>query len=66
VEDGVKKGGIGRDLENILLKGAEKKICTEVLGFPDSFVANGNRAQILEEAGLSPEKIVFASKELLK
>lgn len=65
IEDGVKMGGFAEYLEGV----ASRKnigLKTRVLAFPDYFVANGNREQILEAAGLSPECIVKAAKECLK
>lgn len=64
-EDGVKTGGISAELERLILASAETaQARTGVLGFPDSFVPNGNREQILEAAGLSPEHIIQCAKEL--
>jgi 1-deoxy-D-xylulose-5-phosphate synthase len=56
IEDGVKNGGIGRFLERLVQKyvpGAS----TLSLGFPDRFLAQGTREEILEDAELSAVKI---------
>lgn len=65
VEDGIKAGGISQELEHLVVTSAETaraKSC--VLAFPDRFVPNGNREQILEEAGLSPQQIARCAREL--
>ena len=67
IEDGVKMGGISEWLESFVRGSPETSFLkTAVLAFPDRFVANGNREQILDEAGLSSEKIVNAAKELMR
>ncbi len=67
IEDGVKLGGISEYLECCIKKDSKtQKIKTCIQAFPDYFVSNGNREQILEEAKLSPEQIVNATKDLLK
>lgn len=67
IEDGVKMGGISEWLESFVHGSTETSFLkTALLAFPDRFVANGNREQILEEAGLSSEKIVNAAKELMR
>ena len=67
IEDGVKIGGISEWIESFVRSSPETSFLkTAVLAFPDRFVANGNRDQILDEAGLSSEKIVNAAKELMR
>ncbi|MDR2897588.1 MAG: 1-deoxy-D-xylulose-5-phosphate synthase [Spirochaetaceae bacterium] len=51
VEDGAVTGGIGEFLESLLLK-AFPAVHTGVCGFPDRFVAQGKRFEILSEIGL--------------
>nr|WP_041610687.1 1-deoxy-D-xylulose-5-phosphate synthase [Treponema brennaborense] len=64
VEDGVVTGGIGRQLELSLSEaGLQKK--TAVLGLPDAFLAQGKRAEILADAGLSPEHIAAIARSIL-
>lgn len=58
VEDGIKQGGIGEYLENLLLKNGIKSVKT--LGFPQYFISQGTREEILRDAGLSVENIVNA------
>lgn len=60
IEDGVKSGGIGEYLENLLFEHGFKNV--SLFAFPEKFFAQGTRAQILEEAGLSAREI---SKKLL-
>lgn len=55
VEDGVKQGGIGEYIEGILLKAKLKDI--KVLGFPQSFISQGTRAEVLKDAHLSAQDI---------
>ena len=69
VEDGVKLGGIGEALELKICEYREKNgkgPCTAVMAFPDEFVANGTRAQILNAVGLDAEAISLKAKEVLK
>ena len=67
VEDGIKLGGISEFIDGMLNKNPDfKKVKTKVLAFPDTFVPNGNRSQILESAGLSPEIICAEAKGSLK
>ena len=51
VEDGIRIGGIGTYLESLLDRYADGKK-TGVSGFPDRFLAQGNRSQILRDAHL--------------
>lgn len=65
VEDGILTGGIGRNLESVLLRSPyAPKIKTAATGFPDRFLHNGNRMQILEEAGLDPDTIAALARTL--
>lgn len=66
VEDGVKSGGIGESLELLLhTNNPAKKIPVKIMAFPDKFLGNGRRSEILEEAGLSPEEIALSAVNLL-
>ncbi|MBO4509562.1 MAG: 1-deoxy-D-xylulose-5-phosphate synthase [Spirochaetaceae bacterium] len=56
VEDGIRIGGIGTYLESLLQRSLEGKK-TAVCGFPDRFLAQGKRSDILEEAHLSPSHL---------
>ena len=67
VEDGVKTGGIGESLAGLLVRNKRfKNEKTAVIAFPDRFMANGTRAQILEDAGLSAEQIAVVALDLIQ
>ncbi|MBO4318914.1 MAG: 1-deoxy-D-xylulose-5-phosphate synthase, partial [Treponema sp.] len=55
IEDGVLEGGIGEHISRVLLLNGKKNV--DVIAFPDKFCHNGNREQILECGGLSPQSI---------
>ncbi len=61
VEDGIRIGGIGTYLESLLDRNFNDKT-TMVSGFPDKFLQQGTRAQILHEAHLTGE--LLAKKAL--
>jgi len=56
LEDGVRVGGIGTRVRQDLRDAGVDTPVTE-LGLPDEFLDHGSRAQILEEAGLTPQHI---------
>jgi 1-deoxy-D-xylulose-5-phosphate synthase len=56
IEDGVKTGGVGEYIENLLFEHGFKNI--KVFAFPERFFAQGTRAEVLSDAGLSSRKIV--------
>ena len=56
IEDGVRVGGIGTRVRQDLREAGVDTAVTE-LGLPDEFLEHGSRAQILEEAGLTPQHI---------
>jgi len=63
VEDGIRIGGIGTYLESLIRrKGLSHK--TAVCGFPDSYMPQGKRKDILYEAHLSPSHLVRKMKTL--
>ena len=62
VEDGIRIGGIGTYLESLLQRSYVGKK-TAVCGFPDRFVPQGKRQDILESVHLSPE---FLAKKVLR
>ncbi|MBR4179761.1 MAG: 1-deoxy-D-xylulose-5-phosphate synthase [Treponema sp.] len=62
VEDGVVTGGISEHLCGVLA--THKYLHTKLLAFEDKFYSHATRAQILDEAGLSPAKIAQTLKEL--
>ena len=59
VEDGVYNGGVSQYLRSFI----SNKNC--VIAFPDKFSSNGNRQQILEEAGITSSNIIKCAQELL-
>ena len=56
IEDGIRVGGIGTRIRQELRAAGVDTALTE-LGVPDEFLEHGTRAQILEEAGLTPQQI---------
>ena len=56
IEDGIRVGGIGTRIRQELRAAGVDTALTE-LGVPDEFLEHGSRAQILEEAGLTPQHI---------
>ena len=62
VEDGVQIGGISEHLKAILAD--NKYLKSKILAFQDKYYSHGSRAQILEDAGLSPKQIAAALKGL--
>lgn len=64
VEDGIRIGGIGTYLESLLQRKTTGKK-TAVCGFPNRFIGQGNREQILEDAHLSPAHLVRKMEALL-
>ncbi len=68
IEDGVHIGGMAEYLDRLIKQGSKRgnKASTAVLAFPDHFLRNGNREQILEEAGLSPKDIADTAMKLLE
>jgi len=67
VEDGVETGGVSQYLSEVLTQNKmTKNIKKKILAFPEKFLPNGTRAQILEEAGLSTEKISLEALDLVK
>ena len=65
VEEGIATGGVSQFLQLVLMHhNPEKK--SAICAFSDAFFAQGKRNEILEEAGLSPTKIVTTVKGLLE
>ncbi|OJF76075.1 MAG: 1-deoxy-D-xylulose-5-phosphate synthase [Treponema sp. CETP13] len=62
VEDGIRIGGIGTYLESLVDRTFDDKK-TAVSGFPDRFLAQGNRKEILEDAHLSA---TYLAKKAMK
>jgi 1-deoxy-D-xylulose-5-phosphate synthase len=56
IEDGIRVGGIGTRVRQDLRE-AGIDTAVDELGLPDEFIDHATRDQILEEAGLTPQKI---------
>ena len=56
IEDGVKTGGVGEYIENLLFEHDFKNV--SLFAFPEKFFGQGTRAEVLSDAGLSARKIV--------
>ena len=56
IEDGIRVGGVGTRIRQELRAAGVDTALTE-LGVPDEFLEHGSRAQILEDAGLTPQQI---------
>jgi 1-deoxy-D-xylulose-5-phosphate synthase len=56
IEDGIRVGGIGTRIRQDL-RAAGVDTALNELGLPDEFLQHGSRAEILEEAGLTPQQI---------
>ncbi|ARC57000.1 1-deoxy-D-xylulose-5-phosphate synthase [Frondihabitans sp. 762G35] len=56
LEDGIRVGGIGTRVRQDL-RAAEVDTAVTELGLPDEFLEHASRAQILEDAGLTPQVI---------
>ena len=56
IEDGIKTGGVGEYIENLLFEHDFTNV--RAFAFPEKFFAQGTRAEVLSDAGLSAQKIV--------
>ncbi|WP_158864530.1 1-deoxy-D-xylulose-5-phosphate synthase [Leifsonia sp. AG29] len=56
IEDGIRVGGIGTRVRQDL-RGAGIDTAVDELGLPDEFIDHASRSEILEDAGLTPQKI---------
>ena len=56
IEDGIRVGGIGTRIRQEF-RAAGVDTALNELGLPDEFIEHGSRAEILEEAGLTPQQI---------
>ncbi len=67
VEDGIMTGGISEYVSSVMKNNKyTSAIPTEIIAFPDRFMSNGTRTQILEDAGISPDRIALTAISLLK
>lgn len=64
VEDGMKTGGISEELARLCAENGIEKIA--VKAFSEEFYHQGTRNQVLEQAGLAPEKLRKAALEILE
>ena len=55
VEDGIKQGGVGEYIECMLRKNGIKNV--KALGFPQFYISQGTRNEILKDAGLTSQDI---------
>ena len=58
IEDGIRVGGIGTRVRQDLRE-AGIDTAVDELGLPDAFIEHATREEILEEAGLTPQKIAL-------
>jgi len=56
LEDGIRVGGIGTRVRQDL-RAAGVDTAVDELGLPDEFLEHATRDQILEQAGLTPQRI---------
>ena len=56
IEDGIRVGGIGTRVRQVLRE-AGVDTAVDELGLPDEFIDHASREQVLEDAGLTAEKI---------
>ena len=56
IEDGIRVGGVGTRIRQDMREAGVDTAVTE-LGLPDQFLDHGTRAEILEQAGLTPQAI---------
>ncbi len=56
IEDGVKSGGVGEYIENLLFENGFSNVRT--FAFPEKFLSHGSRSEVLFDAGLSARQIV--------
>lgn len=57
IEDGILKGGLGSQIEEIIIKENLKDIQFKKYGYPDEFIKHGSVSEIEEKYGLSATQI---------
>ena len=57
IEENTLLGGFGANLRNWCADNVRIRDSIHTLGIPDDFVTHGSRSQLLDDVGLSPEKI---------
>ena len=63
VEDGVRHGGIGEYLQNVLITNGMPNVT--VKAFPNAFLSHGTREEVCEDAGMSPACLAEEARKLL-
>ncbi|WP_407425468.1 1-deoxy-D-xylulose-5-phosphate synthase [Treponema sp.] len=56
IEDGIKSGGIGEYIQNLLLNNDFKNV--KIFAFPDKFISHGSRQEVLADASLTARQIL--------
>src|SRR5688500_5369650 len=64
VEDGIRVGGIGMQIQDAMAALTESRACppTLILGLPSEFIPHGNPEQLLASLGLDAESILTATE----
>jgi len=65
IEENTIMGGFGANLRSWCAEHVNIKESFHSLGIPDEFVAHGSRKQLLDDVGLSPEKIAEYTSNLI-
>lgn len=66
VEEGVRMGGFGSAVLELLADAGLYNIPVAVLGVPDEFIEHGARETLLMDLGLSPDGIAAAAREMAR
>lgn len=69
IEDNILKGGLGSNIEELILENGLENIEFKKYGYPDEFVKHGSVSEIEEKYGLNANQIakdILEVKELLK
>ncbi len=66
IEENALKGGFGEEVCETIEKLGLRKDGIHHLGIPDSFIEHGSRKEILDQIGLSPEKIASFVQEKIR
>ena len=65
VEDGIRDGGIGMAIEDLIMNGAGTTARSHVLGVPTTFIAHNKPDRILASLGLDADGIVTTVRSLI-
>jgi len=66
IEENTRLGGFGANLRNWCAENVNIRESFHTLAIPDEFVTHGPRKQLLDDVGLSPEKIADYISNLIK